>query len=701
MALLFPQLMKAQEKNITVTQKTKKTFIDTLERTTKKPVVTEEAKDLAAFEKVMQLQRVPPQNTLPPLSNPCTNGDFENNSLASWQGLLKNKNPNSQSNLVALYPQNMPGFTAQCAEPASYSSLPFTVQLPFVYANTNFTSHQSITLVGRNLDPNGNFYTTHSGNKAVKLGTEFPVTERSFRANILRKRFVVDASSCRISFWHAMVMRAVTSNYETGSGHFWDQQAYFYARIVDENGKLIRNITSRMALEENENINYPIQYTTRSWDWQYASADLTDQIGKTVYLELISKACYAGGHFGYAYVDDICGECDGSKSGCIRVTGISKDCGASPITVNTKISFPFDNNGNTNQRNSKLVSLSIRPYKNGLPIGQAYTVSSGIYPASYNAVTDFSFTVIPALLGIPQLTDNVDLVVSASFNYTVRSFGGLGGQTTTTYGNESVSSHPAGLTPGFNNDFALACACHCVRWGATKVTRQSPYAERNNIPLYFDASQTIYLYPGEGFSFNAALVCDNNDCSKNISWKLLNNNGAMIASGTNASGILAASQLPPGLYKLKQTGSCGALNPENCTEIFFPVKVLSLQEIVCQPEPMGPTTFNVKVDRHFSPNVNDFTVVLNENDTLRLPGVYDKFTFSNAGFTCNHPMCAKNIEWTIIRAGSQATIYYSGTGLSQPTLIPETGFTPGLYKLIYTTTCGTESKTYTIWIKQR
>lgn len=93
--------------------------------------------------------------------------------------------------------------------------------------------------------------------------------------------------------------------------------------------------------------------------WSCGSINLSKFIGQTINLEFIVGDCYQGSHFGYAYIDDICGENDCVDPGGVLVHP-SEPCG-----LNAKLegSYKHPKNNSTGVYYS-LDSITIDVYKN-------------------------------------------------------------------------------------------------------------------------------------------------------------------------------------------------------------------------------------------------------------------------------------------------------------------------------------------------
>lgn len=118
-----------------------------------------------------------------------------------------------------------------------------------------------------------------------------------------------------------------------------DNQAYFKARILDKNGKTI----SEFCLVGDEknciftkvpdgSYGYVTLYTA---NWQAGILDISSIPNNEEFtVEFMASRCGLGGHFGYAYVDDICvSHTDESFVGSIKLDPLYAVCPTLPLNV--------------------------------------------------------------------------------------------------------------------------------------------------------------------------------------------------------------------------------------------------------------------------------------------------------------------------------------------------------------------------------
>ena len=133
----------------------------------------------------------------------------------------------------------------------------------------------------------GGSYSLKLGNKQNGKGAERVV------------QTVTVTGSC-LSFWYALVFENPNHNY--------NDQPFFMFRLFDSSHNLIDSF-----VREASNSSFFSQHTggVVYRDWTKYTVDLgCEYEGKTVTIEFTTADCRLGGHFGYAYIDDVCfGNC--------------------------------------------------------------------------------------------------------------------------------------------------------------------------------------------------------------------------------------------------------------------------------------------------------------------------------------------------------------------------------------------------------
>ncbi|MCB0532632.1 MAG: discoidin domain-containing protein [Lewinellaceae bacterium] len=134
----------------------------------------------------------------------------------------------------------------------------------------------------------------------------FPVFVTNRTASSLRYCLTVDATNVNNQFYYYLV-------FEDGEGvqnHITNP--FFEWRILDNNGVVLQTLGRYTA-----DINSPF-FTHATNDphilykeWSCEDLNLQAYMGQTICIEFIGARCDPGGHFGYAYIDGLCGETPG------------------------------------------------------------------------------------------------------------------------------------------------------------------------------------------------------------------------------------------------------------------------------------------------------------------------------------------------------------------------------------------------------
>lgn len=406
------------------------------------PAISKEEHYKAAFRALRQLKSTsidPIWNVIAnnPVNTICGDGDFEadslNTSAVEWSG--------AWGNLTT--PINDPSFgvyTAGYLPASSGINLPinsFSNCSNGLASDQSFQNHHSIVsaandpMVGSLLHTAAN----SSSNYAFRIGNSC----NGYGAEILSKKFVVSGNGI-IKFSYALVMNGIHDS--TANPSFW-------VKIYDSAGNLlpgkvyldpssspvdhvISSPTDPFFQHFNDTINFTgvINYK----GWLCAKIDLSQNIGQTVSVALITTDCSAGGHWGYGYIDNWCGDCAGSATGTVDVT-IPDSCIAEGAQINVDYTLPVIG------PDTGTVSLTLTFYHNGVATG--YTLVSPVLTTNGT----YSFTAVADSL--PCNGTGYDVVAQANF--------AVGPALNPTF--YSITSpdpfSSSGIKPGLNND--LVC----------------------------------------------------------------------------------------------------------------------------------------------------------------------------------------------------------------------------------------------------
>jgi hypothetical protein len=211
------------------------------------------------------------------------------------------------------------GGSNNCAFAAN--SLAFNPTLPT--SPTNQVLHE-MEVVSNGTDANAgpSLPKTHSGTKALRLNSD-----QNFSGNycngfngevdIASVTFKVDAAVAKLQFWYAVVLEE--PNHAELSGN----NPFFTVRLRDEVTGALQTIcvdpSQTNLFQYNDNCQGA--GIPGSWQpWRCASFNLLQSIDHEVTLEFIAVDCGRTGHYGYAYIDDICTGCDDPQFGGVTIT---------------------------------------------------------------------------------------------------------------------------------------------------------------------------------------------------------------------------------------------------------------------------------------------------------------------------------------------------------------------------------------------
>lgn len=216
----------------------------------------------------------------------CFNGDFESDpSLSSYTGF---RGPTYFGNECTFVPTG----------PVAYTPISL------------FTNPNEFQLTNNVADPMipGLMQTNNGSAHAIRINGPGPCAPGA-GINMLHRTFVTPtAGMYRINFSYALVM-------ENPKGH-GNLQPFFVARVLNGAGVEVGSRICRVSDLTNPIYNIsgyrpnPTGCTTTDslvWrDWTCASISFQGDPSQTYTIEFFQADCAAGGHFGYAYVDDIC-----------------------------------------------------------------------------------------------------------------------------------------------------------------------------------------------------------------------------------------------------------------------------------------------------------------------------------------------------------------------------------------------------------
>jgi hypothetical protein len=287
--------------------------------------------------------------------------------------------------------------------------------------------------------------TAQSSTGAVRIGN----TVNGRGCELLSKTFTVLPGKSTATFWYAVVFQ--------DPGHSLSEQPFFWVRVTDASGAIVPGafdfgLGSDGLVAQDPSINpffqkvigppkpgpFPIKEPIVYKDWSCAQVDLSSMLGKQVTIEFITGDCGQGGHWGYAYVDNFCGNCNGSPTGSISYNcETSSHCGPGNLCFDYELPR-FVNPAGVAQTGEVVITLDIYQNATKLTTMVSPQLTSG---------TSYCFAIDPATIpGLDPSFGGFDAVATGTFTF---------GQIN--LGQNSAGSVPEGIKPGRNNDYQIKC----------------------------------------------------------------------------------------------------------------------------------------------------------------------------------------------------------------------------------------------------
>ena len=308
---------------------------------------------------LLQTGSTEPYDFITAVQDACDNGNFERPLGAEWSGaygrVLSNGDP------------DFANFTAGIVSgPLNVSSSRQT-RVP----NTANPGPDPVTGISQVAPGTGSSNAVRIGNSVNGAGSE-----------LLAKTFVVSASRPVLGFSYALVFE--------DPQHLPYEQPSFWVRVLDASGNPISGVAdlgngSDKAVADRTNPYFKTlnNGTIVYRDWSCASIDLRNYVGQTVTVQFIVEDCTQTGHYGYAYLDELCGACSPNNPQISYDPNGSTSCGSGKICFNYVLPAAGGNTG----------SVQIR-----LEIRQNNAVVATLTSPVLTTGTNYCFTVDPATI---------------------------------------------------------------------------------------------------------------------------------------------------------------------------------------------------------------------------------------------------------------------------------------------------------------
>ncbi|AXG68589.1 hypothetical protein KORDIASMS9_00804 [Kordia sp. SMS9] len=344
----------------------------------------------------------------------CLNGDFEDGNFNNFQGFSAIDDPGGHT-------------FGECG------AVPTTGVGNFAWNPVNiFSGTANFGMVTAGTDPliaanGGTLNRVNNGNFAARINASTPCTPDHGIDRLVKPITLQESGDQQVRFSYALVAEFPSHP---------NENPFFIARALDANGVELDRLCVISNPANNpffNQINNPVSpngnncnYTTILWqDWTCGILNISGNAGDIINLEFIAADCARGGHFGYAYVDDICAEsCEGGPNfqGSIELDPFDPCEVTLPFDVCAAFTLP-QLNGQTGTINS--TSLDI------LQNGQVQqTLTNGVITGN-----QVCFTVNAN--DFPSQTGGYDFRVNVTFNI----------------GSGTQDASDTQTTPGQNNDY--------------------------------------------------------------------------------------------------------------------------------------------------------------------------------------------------------------------------------------------------------
>lgn len=435
--------------------------------------------------------------------------------------------------------------------------------------------------VGQSGNPNGSHFAVQLGNSQVNRGNER-----------LSKTFLVTKK--KFTFSYAVVLQ--------DPDHPLNDKPSFQVVVKDASGTVIANAVNlgngSGVLSSNDPFLAPSPTTpgVKYRNWSCVEIDLSNYLGKVVTVEFITKDCSQGGHYGYAYIDNICGTCSdpNDPAGSIAFDRASStDCGRGKICY--KYTLPAAG-GKTGS-----VSIKLDIVQNGFVVYSTTQLQT--------SGTSYCFPIDPHNTpGVSLAAGGFDFIATGTF--TLDSFSQ----------SKSQGSLPDGTLAGTNNDYSIDCQEGCcpgpnlIRNGSFQGGNDGSFtsAYTHEPGPYLTGAVT----PGEYAVLDATqsntvssawLATNASSCS--TSGKYLAVNGATGQTGTKVAWSQTVPVVPGKEYRF-----CGYVR--NLPQCAFDVKPRVAVTFSSPPNTTAPVVVNASASNACDWTRIDRTVVIPANVVL-------------------------------------------------------------------------------------
>jgi hypothetical protein len=253
----------------------------------------------------------------------------------------------------------------------------------------------------------------------------------------LSQQVTLTATSQDIAFFFSLVM-------QKPGGHV-NTQPYFYVRALDPDGQVlddycaVADLNSDFLLDTTQgtwnldgctksaNTGTPIMFT----EWTCNILNVGGEIGDEITLEFFMADCGESAHFGYAYLDDVCGVCTEPITGLIQLDPLQACALDTVLVCGTYI--PANDNGVP----ATVDQITMQLFQSGVDV----TTTPPVLVSHNTVAHTFCFAVSAA--NVPVAAGGYDVQVSIDFS-------------------TNNTEQDINTTPGLNNDIFFDGAVCCM-----------------------------------------------------------------------------------------------------------------------------------------------------------------------------------------------------------------------------------------------
>jgi len=400
-------------------------------------------------------------------------------------------------------------------------------------------------------------YSYPAGNSgALRLGN----AHNLYGIESVAKNILVTPANASLKFSYAIVT-------QNPSGH-GNALPFFEVNIIDANNPSV-NYNSLVDLGGGSNrirSDHPLLVPNntsaqiRHKEWECINVDMSSIIGTQIIIEFRNRDCWAGGHWAYAYIDNLCLSCDDAPTngGSVKLNLSRTDTCSIPGQICVDYTLPTGN-GATGDFTLELI-------QNGTVLN---TLSS------------------------PTLTSGINYCFNLNASNTALLNTSLSGFDYNVIGNFAIGSFPLspkilgnssqGIKSGINNDYDFECKSSGVYCCDGENLIKNGNFEAGNVGFQSDYTATISVNPGEYAVIDdndAGLICNQWNVEDHTHCSTGNNDNILVVNGqtqqsTNTNNVIWQTAVPIRVERDSQYKFCAYMKhlPQCCFDITPSVRI--------------------------------------------------------------------------------------------------------------------------------